>query len=119
MKYSYNIANEPKTRKSALQLAMVLSNYIDNNKTRKENLMISKNQAERKLTRLQKTLEDLEKQIQTAETAESTNQQTLERLMNEWQLTQAEILESKSALLRGQLKALEKEKILASSERNL
>lgn len=101
--------DEPKNKESALNLAAYISKQLDNYKTKGENLVKSKNDTAKKLKRLQETLANLESQISKVNTTETNWQNELKRLQTQFSLTEAEILETKSALLRKQLSALQKD----------
>lgn len=119
MRYRITTANEPKTKKAALQVAATIETMKSQNQIRKENLMISKAQAQEKLASLQRTIEGLENLIKEAEEADQLNNEFLEELKLKWQLTEAEILEIQSASLRERLKELEKQKLLKKAEDKL
>lgn len=119
MKFRTTIVNEPKNRKAALNLAVIVANNISQNKTRKENLMESRRATRAKLQKLEVVLKDIESKIKEAEESDSINETTLKNLINDWNLTEAEILELQSSSLREKLKDLEKQKLIQDKKETL
>jgi len=99
----------PKDKGSALKLAAYIQGQLDTYKGRKANMMKSKSDAEGKIKRLQQTLAALESQITAVNTNESNWQKQLRDLQTQFSLTEAEILETKSELLRKKISSLQKE----------
>jgi len=97
----------PKSREAALNQASYMSHQIDICLKRRENMDSSREAAEAKLLRLEKTLESLNQQLSALARTESNWKEKLEVLKTEYSLTEAEILETKSSLLRKQIRNLE------------
>jgi len=99
----------PKTKESALNLAAYMSEQLEIYKRRKVNLVKSKSDTEVKLKRLQEQLTEIDKQISTVNTNESNWKSQLNSLQTNHSLTEAEILETKSEILRKKINSLRKE----------
>lgn len=119
MKTTHYDVNKPKTKKAVIALLETLVTATAQKRKRRENLMISKSQTEAKLTKLQKNLDNIKEQIEAAEAAIDMNDNLIESLLAEWQLTESEILELKGEALRTQIRELEKQKILANKDTKL
>jgi len=90
--------SEPKSKEAALNLYVQWSSVDEGNRRREENLLKQKTQLEKKLQRLQEELEKIKDELNGIN--HTTNRSFLEQLQTRWALTEAEILETKSALLR-------------------
>lgn len=98
--------NKPKTRKAALNQAVFMEKCLDNCFERKENIMRNKEAVTAKIMKLNKTLEEYDKQLVEIDKTAINWHQTLESLKLEHSLTEAEILELKSSLLRTKIEEL-------------
>lgn len=99
----------PKDKKAALNLAAYIAQQHQILSQKEENFMAQIEKTEDKMKRLQKTLESYKLQIEQIDRSKSTWNKELQRLMNDFQLTQAEILETQSELLRKQISSLQKQ----------
>lgn len=109
----------PKTRKAALNQAAYIQNQIKGLEQKEVNFMSQKNQIQDKMERLKSQLQSLEKQISNCNIAKDNWKEELEKLKVAHQLTEAEILETQSALLRLQISKLESEAGIQRTGRNL
>lgn len=98
---------EPKDRRAALNLAGYILDQLDNCSKRKENVMINKSNAENKIKKLQDTLNSYQSQIESIDKTQRNWTEKLDDLKLKFELTESEILEIRSALLRKQISALE------------
>jgi len=98
--------SEPKNRSSALNLAAYMSNQTGVWERKKENLMSNISATKNKMKRLRETLDEYERQLVEINSTQEGWQNRLKELQDLHQLTEAEILETRSALLRSQISAL-------------
>jgi len=101
---------DPKSRTAALNQAVYCSSMQDNWKRKENTLMEQKSLASAKILRLQKQLQSYEDQLSEIPKNTENFQQAIEQLKERWNLTNAEILETKSELLRKQISRLEAQK---------
>jgi len=98
---------EPKTKQAALNLGA----YIINQRTiwsrKRENLMASISNAQVKLKKLEAALAEYQNQLSKVQTLEEDWGSQLDLILKKFQLTEAEILETKSQILREQLESLQ------------
>jgi len=107
MKYKvFELKDDPKTKQAALRLAVHLLSMDENQTKRKENLQMLKNQHQEKIKKLQQKLTDIETELR--ELPESTIPAIIDQLKLKWSLTEAEILEMKSSLLRQSIDSRQK-----------
>lgn len=100
--------DKPKDRKAALNLSAYIYQQQLIYRRKETNLMSQISQTEEKLKRLQETLENYKIQISEVNKNSDNWKQELQRLQNDFQITQAEILETHSELLRKQISSLQK-----------
>lgn len=98
--------NKPKNKQAALNQAVYILDQIDVYDRRKENIMNNKKLANEKISRLEKVLQEYDSQLETINTNSSNWKKTLEDLKLDYSLTEAEILELKSSLLREKIQNL-------------
>lgn len=98
--------NRPRNKQTALNQAVYILEQIDVNDHRKENIMKNKNLANEKIRRLEKVLLEYESQLEAIDTNNSNWKKILEDLKLDYNLTEAEILELKSSLLREKIQNL-------------
>lgn len=101
--------SEPKDRNSALNLAAYMTQQVEIHLKREENLRMNKSNAEEKLKRLQETIGQIENQIKSVDKTKSDWQSSLEILKTKFSLTESEILEVRSELLRKQITNLQRQ----------
>jgi chromosome segregation ATPase len=101
----------PKSKQKALNSGASLFAQIESLEQRRVNLMTNISTSENKLVRLEETLVHYKEQLDELSLLSEVSKEALERLMGEYNLTQAEILETKSALLRQQITNLQKKMI--------
>jgi len=107
MKYKiFELKDDPKTKQAALRLAVHLLSMDENRTSRKENLQMLKIQHQEKIKKLQQKLKDIETELK--ELPESTIPSIIDSLKLKWSLTEAEILEVKSSLLRQSIELRQK-----------
>jgi peptidoglycan hydrolase CwlO-like protein len=99
--------NKPKTRKAALNQAVYMEKCLDNCFERKENIMNNRKAVSEKIAKLNLVLQEFEKQIVEIDKSATNWHQALENLKLEHSLTEAEILELKSSLLRTKIEELQ------------
>lgn len=99
---------EPKNKQAALNLCAYIQGQVEAYQKKGANLVTSKTNTEKKILKLQETLAKLEQQISSVSTNEKNWKSKLEFLQTEHSLTAAEILETKSELLRRQISSLQK-----------
>jgi chromosome segregation ATPase len=99
----------PKTKQAALKQGASILIQIQNLKRKKENLMSNIEKTQEKLERLQKTLQEQQTQLSVFNKETKNWEEAIEDLKMRFQLTQSEILEVQSELLRSQIKNLEKQ----------
>lgn len=97
----------PKTKAAAINQSVYIFEQLDNLNSKEENLMIQKSQIEEKVKKLQETLTELETQISNIRTYNGNWRSELERLKEQFTLTEAEILEARSELLRQKIANLQ------------
>lgn len=100
---------EPKTKQAALNYGAYVLQQLEFNQQRKENLMTNIANAEEKIKRLQSTIAEIDNQIQSVDKTRSNWQAELDILKTKFLLTESEILETKSELLRRQITNLQKQ----------
>jgi len=98
----------PKTRMAALHLGAYIVQQIENCQRKRGNLMSSIEDAKKKIKRLELTLEELDKKINGINSMESNWQEQLKEIQTVHLLTESEILEEKSRLLRAKISSLQK-----------
>lgn len=108
MKVNGLVLTKPKSKNKALNQAAYCLNQIKVREEKEDKLMKLKSQIEEKLDRLQKQLQQIETTISEVSSGKTGWNQSLEQLKLEWQLTDAEILETRSELLRRQIVDLNK-----------
>lgn len=101
--------NLPKTKEKALNQAAYLLIQGENRKQRRDNIMSNITATELKLKRLEETLKHYKEQIEELNLLDEQFDVKLKELQGAFDLTQAEILETKSALLRNQISNLKKQ----------
>lgn len=89
---------EPKTRAAALRLAAQISTIQDSEERRRNNLMKLESQHSAKIAKLNAKLEQIREELKSTNSQEAT--EYIEKLKLKHSLTEAEILELKSELLR-------------------
>lgn len=99
----------PKSAKGALKQGASILIQIQNLNRKKENLMSNIEKTQEKLERLQKTLQEQQTQLSVFNKETKNWEEAIEDLKVKFQLTQSEILEVQSELLRSQIKNLEKQ----------
>jgi hypothetical protein len=109
MKVNQVTVPEPKNRQAALNISAYHIQQKDNVKRRRENLMKNITYTELKLKRLELTLENYKKQLDELKKIDSCTDSALKKIQGAFDLTMAEILETKSALLRNQIITLQKQ----------
>jgi len=116
---SWSPKEEPKTRAAALRLAAQISTIADSTERRRLNLMKLETEHTVKIAKLSAKLESIREELGKTNTEEPTAY--IERLKLKHSLTEAEILETKSEILRRsietrtkQLSELEKEGVQLS-----
>jgi len=105
---------EPKTKAAALRLAAQVSTIADSTERRRKNLMKLETEHTAKIAKLQAKLESIKKEI--GESNSSTATQYIEQLKLKHSLTDAEILELKSELLRKSIES--KQQVLTELDRS-
>lgn len=90
----------PKNRKAALNLAVHVLQLADSTERRRNNIMTLISEHEKKIATLQEKLDKLSKELDRSSSDPSRAKEYVENLKTQWSLTEAEILEVKSALLR-------------------
>lgn len=108
MKVETVTVNKPKNRKAALNQAIYILNQIDVYDRRKENVMNNIKLTQEKIERLNGVLEEYSRQIEAIDTNSSNWKETLKELRSDFNLTEAEILELRSSLLREKIQDLKK-----------
>lgn len=98
--------NKPKSKQAALNQAVYILDQLDVYSLRKENIMKNKKLANEKISKLEKVLQEYDSQLETIDINSSTWKKTLEDLKLNYSLTEAEILELKSSLLREKIQNL-------------
>lgn len=98
---------DPKSTPAALNQVVHALMTIDDLKLKGGKIMDSLKQAQEKQERLQRTIDQLEKQLQFSEENQEQIQKRIEYLKTEFQLSEAQILEHKSKLLREQISRLQ------------
>lgn len=98
----------PKTKRGALGQAAYIFCQIENISQRKENIMKNQEATTKKLLKLEETLENYRQQITELDTNSATWEVELKKLKDQWNLTDAEILELRSQLLREQISEMQK-----------
>jgi len=98
--------NEPKSRRAALNQAVYILDQIDVANQRRRNIMNNKKLANDKISKLEKVLREYDSQIEAIDISSSNWKKTLEELKLNYSLTEAEILELKSSLLREKIQNL-------------
>lgn len=106
MEVSEIIINCPRNRSTALNQAAYFYIQADYRERRKENLMSNIKNTQNKLKRLEATLDNYNNQLQELNQLDADFNKKLKELQDQWSLTQAEILETKSSLLRNQIEGL-------------
>lgn len=106
MKVTKVEVNKPKNKQAALNQAVYILDQLDVYNRRKENIMNNRNLANEKIRRLEKVLQEFDSQLDTIDINSSKWKQTLEDLKLDYSLTEAEILELKSSLLREKIQNL-------------
>jgi len=89
---------EPKSRASALRLAAQVTLLMESTERRRNNLMKLETEHKSKIAKLQAKLEQIQKELQTVKPEEAL--EYIEQLKLQHSLTDAEILELRSELLR-------------------
>jgi multidrug resistance efflux pump len=89
---------EPKTKAAALRLAAQISTIADSIERRRNNLMKLEFEHTAKIAKLNAKLENIREELKRINSSEAT--EYIERLKLKHSLTEAEILETKSELLR-------------------
>lgn len=100
---------EPKTKAAALRLAAQVSNMQESIESRRSRLMKLETEHQQKIAKLTAKLEQIKKEI--SECSPETATQYIESLKLKHSLTDAEILELKSEILR---KSIENKQVLYS-----
>lgn len=106
MKVAIVNPNKPRNKKAALNQAVYILEQIDAYDLRKENIMRNKILANEKISKLEKVLQDYNLQLEAIDTNSTNWKKYLEDLKLEYSLTEAEILELKSSLLREKIQNL-------------
>jgi len=104
-----NIVNwtEPKTKQAALNLgAYIISQKLIWTRKR-ENLMKSISNAQQRLKKLEAALADYQRKLSVLDRTKEDWDSQLDLILKKFQLTEAEILETKSQILREQLNSLQ------------
>jgi len=89
---------EPKSKAAALRLAAQISTIADSIERRRNNLMKLEFEHTAKIAKLNAKLENIREELKRINSSEAT--EYIERLKLKHSLTEAEILETKSELLR-------------------
>lgn len=97
----------PKSATAALNQAVHAQMTIDDLKLKGGKIMDSLKQAQEKMERLQKTINQLQEQLQFSNENQEQILKRIEYLKTEFQLSEAQILEHKSKLLREQISRLQ------------
>lgn len=95
---SFKPKEEPKTKVAALNLAAQVSFLLDSSERRRLNLMKLESEHKAKIAKLQEKLEKLIEEIQNINSEEP--QEYIKQLQLKHSLTESEILETKSEILR-------------------
>lgn len=111
--------NEPKDRASALNLASYMMEQIANSNRKRANIVKNKSDTELKLKKLEEVLETYNNQINTLSGVEENWSKVLNELQEKFSLTQAEILETKSELLRKRIATLRQQAEVQALEEDL
>jgi len=109
MKSNIVTYKEPRTRQKALNLAAYMCKQIDNWGKRRENLMSNIEATKKKIAKLEETLSQYFLQLEKIDTSKEDWNKKLKDLQDMHQLLEAEILETKSSLLRQQISELKKQ----------
>jgi len=96
----------PKNKEKALNLAAYILTQVAIYKRKEVNLVTSKSNTEEKIKRLKETLASIETDISRLKAVEGNWTKQLKDLQTEFHLTEAEILETKSELLRRKMNSL-------------
>lgn len=99
----------PKSRGAALSQATYMYQQIENCSRRKENIMKNSKSTEMKIQDLQLVIEGYRTQIASVDTTKANWEVELKKLKDAWNLTDAEILELRSQLLREQISELQRQ----------
>lgn len=89
---------EPKTKAAALRLAAQISTIADSTERRRNNLMKLESEHSAKIAKLKAKLENIREELESTNSSAAT--EYIERLKLKHSLTEAEILETKSEILR-------------------
>lgn len=98
--------NKPRNRRSALNQAVYILEQISVLSHRKENIMKNKELANEKISRLEKVLKEYDSQLEVIDYSNIQWKKILKDLKLDYNLTEAEILELKSSLLREKIQNL-------------
>lgn len=98
----------PKTKSAALNQAAYITDQIQRRLEKGRKLMETKDQISRKIARLQTQLEQIQTTMSTLDRGTTDWQKALEGLKLQFNLTESEILETKSQLLRKQIAELQR-----------
>lgn len=109
MKMKQVVINEPKSRKAALNLVTQIETQIKNIEEREGNIMRNKSNTEAKIEKLQETLKDYSHQLEVLKGTKGQWQEEIKRLKLQFSLTESEILELRSQLLRSAISRTEAE----------
>lgn len=108
MKLNIVTINEAKTKKAALNQSIYCLQQLEILSKRKENIMNNKNQLQEKINKLTETLAEYSKQLEEIDTTSSDWKRALTEIQSKWNLTESEILELRSSLLREKISELQK-----------
>jgi chromosome segregation ATPase len=103
------VTREPRSKRAALNQCAYIHDQQQLWSQRKENLMSNIRDTEQKIIRLQATLEEYSKRIESIDTTQADWQSLLDRLKRDFQLTESEILEQRSIQLREKILRLERD----------
>lgn len=97
----------PKSKPAALNQVVCAMLQIENIDTKGAKIMDSLEQAQAKMHRIQETIDQLQKQLTFGNEGKEKMLKRIEELKSAYTLTEAEILEHKSKLLREQISRLQ------------
>lgn len=109
MKFKEIRLTAPKSRRAALAQAAYLFEQFENSSIRRENIMKNQNATEEKIRKLQEVIEGYRTQLASVDTTKANWEVELKKLKDAWNLTDAEILELRSRLLREKISEMQRQ----------
>lgn len=106
MKRNFVQVKRPKSHKAAVNQAIYILDQLDIHSTRRRNIMKNQDLVNEKIRKLTVTLEEYSKQLEAIDTSAADWKETLEELKLDFNLTESEILEARSSLLREKISKL-------------